>query len=125
MNMTRCPDPRLQPRTWRRPTSASDKVTSEARPDTHGVRVQGERNGGCVGTDGGLGRYGLPADCQCTGTTPAFARPATAPCSLEFILKPPKHRSYAAAAAAARHRSSTAFDLQRKCIQSCQACPYA
>ena len=70
MNITRCPDPRSLPRTRLRP--------SKARPDISGVRMQGEPNGVRLGTDRGFGRYGLPADSRCTGTTTAFARSAMA-----------------------------------------------
>ena len=74
--------------------------------------MQGEPNGVRVGTDGGFGRYGLPADNQCTGTTTAFAWPAMAQRFRDATLNHPEPRSYAAVAAAARSCSSTLFDLQ-------------
>ena len=109
MNITRCPDPRSSPRTRLRP--------SRAHPDISEARMQGEPNGVRVGTGGGSGRYGLPADGQCTGTTTAFARPAMAQRFCDATLNHPEPRTYAAVAGPA-----AAHYLTCKCTQSCRAC---
>ena len=74
--------------------------------------MQGEPNGVRFGTDSGFGRYGLPADSRCTGTTTAFAFSAMAQRFNDATLNHHEPRSYAAVAAAARSCGSTLFDLQ-------------
>ena len=74
--------------------------------------MQGEPNGIRLGTDSGFGRYGLPADSRCTGTTTAFASSAMAQRFNDATLNHHEPRSYTAVAATARSCSSTLFDLQ-------------